>query len=221
MVVQNQQELGEGSTIPTDPHHTPTIIQPSTTQPQKTQKPRKPKRKDTQVPQPSGPTNIVADEAVHKELGDSLVGAIARVESSGDEEVLGKDASKQGRTKVAAERFEINCLDEGVHLVLHNGSAATTINSTIPTQERMKSETGKNINMEAYKEKVQIMLDEEIALKLHAKIDEEERIARAEEEKIDEANIAWDDIQAKVDADYQICLKTAAEKQDQFNIEEK
>ncbi|GKB11442.1 hypothetical protein Tco_0845365, partial [Tanacetum coccineum] len=33
-------------------------------------------------------------------------------------------------------------------------------------------------------------------------IDEEERIARAEEEKIDEANIAWDDIQEKVDADY-------------------
>ncbi|GKC22019.1 uncharacterized mitochondrial protein-like protein [Tanacetum coccineum] len=61
----------EGSAIPTDPHHTPTIIQ-SSTQPQKTQKPRKPKRKDTYVPQPSGPTDIVADEAVHKELGDSL-----------------------------------------------------------------------------------------------------------------------------------------------------
>ncbi|GKD68612.1 hypothetical protein Tco_1322702, partial [Tanacetum coccineum] len=37
------------------------------------QKPRKPKRKDTQVPQPSGRTDFVADEAVHKELGDSLV----------------------------------------------------------------------------------------------------------------------------------------------------
>ncbi|GJX48346.1 hypothetical protein Tco_0273536, partial [Tanacetum coccineum] len=33
----------------------------------------KPKKKDTQVPQPSGPAYIVADEAVHKELGDSLV----------------------------------------------------------------------------------------------------------------------------------------------------
>ncbi|GJU04023.1 putative ribonuclease H-like domain-containing protein [Tanacetum coccineum] len=72
MVVQNQSKLGEGSTMPIDPHHTPTIIE-SSTQPQKTQKPRKPKRKDTQVPQPSGPTDFVADEAVHKELGDSLV----------------------------------------------------------------------------------------------------------------------------------------------------
>ncbi|GKB60496.1 hypothetical protein Tco_0916682 [Tanacetum coccineum] len=49
MVVQNQAELGEGSAIRTDPHHTPTIIQPSTSQPQKTQKLMKPKRKDTQV----------------------------------------------------------------------------------------------------------------------------------------------------------------------------
>ncbi|GJW13630.1 hypothetical protein Tco_0017763 [Tanacetum coccineum] len=67
MVVQNQSKLGKGSANPTDPHHTPTIIKPST-QPQKTQKPRKPKRKDTQVPQPSDPSENVADEAVHKEL---------------------------------------------------------------------------------------------------------------------------------------------------------
>ncbi|GKA74049.1 hypothetical protein Tco_0780351 [Tanacetum coccineum] len=33
----------------------------------------KPKRKDTQVPQPSDPSENVKDEVVHKELGDSLV----------------------------------------------------------------------------------------------------------------------------------------------------
>ncbi|GJX03771.1 hypothetical protein Tco_0189687 [Tanacetum coccineum] len=71
------------------------------------------------------------------------------------------------------------------------------------------------------KKKVQIMLDEEIALKLQAEIDEEERIARAEEEKIDEANIAWDDIQAKVDADYQLAERLQAEEQEQFTIKEK
>ncbi|GJT27744.1 hypothetical protein Tco_0908019 [Tanacetum coccineum] len=80
MVVQNQSQLGEGSAIPTDPHHTPTFIQPST-QPQKTQQPRKPKRKDTQVPQSSDPIENVADEAVHKELGDSLVRAATTASS--------------------------------------------------------------------------------------------------------------------------------------------
>ncbi|GJR40298.1 hypothetical protein Tco_1215982 [Tanacetum coccineum] len=54
------------------PHHTPPIIQPSTSQPQKKQKPRKPRRKDTKVPQPSGPTDNVADEAVYKEMDDNL-----------------------------------------------------------------------------------------------------------------------------------------------------
>ncbi|GJW21459.1 putative ribonuclease H-like domain-containing protein [Tanacetum coccineum] len=38
----------------------------------KKQKPRKPKRKDTKVPQPNGPTDNVVDEAVYKEMYDSL-----------------------------------------------------------------------------------------------------------------------------------------------------
>ncbi|GKA22414.1 hypothetical protein Tco_0708376 [Tanacetum coccineum] len=42
---------------------------------------RKPKRKDTQVPQPSDPIESVADEAVHKELGDSLVRAATTASS--------------------------------------------------------------------------------------------------------------------------------------------
>ncbi|GJS82286.1 retrovirus-related pol polyprotein from transposon TNT 1-94 [Tanacetum coccineum] len=72
MMVQDQEEMGKGLANPTDPHHTPTIIQPSTSQPQKKQKPRKPKRKDTEVPQPSGPTDNVADKAVYEGMDDSL-----------------------------------------------------------------------------------------------------------------------------------------------------
>ncbi|GJX47957.1 hypothetical protein Tco_0273147 [Tanacetum coccineum] len=40
MMVQNQEEVGEGSEMPTNPHHTSTIIQPSTSQPQKKQRSR-------------------------------------------------------------------------------------------------------------------------------------------------------------------------------------
>nr|GEZ52563.1 hypothetical protein [Tanacetum cinerariifolium] len=81
MMIQNQSELGEGSAMPTDPHHIPTILQPSSSQHQKTQKPRKPKRKDTRVPQPNGHTEFIIDEAVHKELGDSLVRAATTASS--------------------------------------------------------------------------------------------------------------------------------------------
>nr|GEV72511.1 hypothetical protein [Tanacetum cinerariifolium] len=41
----------------------------------------KPKRKDTQVPQSNGPTDNVADEVVHKELGDRLVRAATTASS--------------------------------------------------------------------------------------------------------------------------------------------
>ncbi|GKD44294.1 hypothetical protein Tco_1268939, partial [Tanacetum coccineum] len=67
MMVQAQDEMGEGSAMPTDPHHTPIITQPSTSQPQKKQKPGKPKRKDIEIPQSSGPTEPIADEAANKE----------------------------------------------------------------------------------------------------------------------------------------------------------
>ncbi|GKE17853.1 hypothetical protein Tco_1425430, partial [Tanacetum coccineum] len=67
MMVQAQEEMGEGSANPIDPHHTPIITQPSTSKPQKKQNPRKPKRKDTEISQSSGPTEPIADEAANEE----------------------------------------------------------------------------------------------------------------------------------------------------------
>ncbi|GKB42006.1 hypothetical protein Tco_0886948 [Tanacetum coccineum] len=61
--------------MPTNPQHTPTIIQPSTSQPPKKQRSRRPKRKDTEIPQSSVPSDNVADEAVNEEVDDSLVKA--------------------------------------------------------------------------------------------------------------------------------------------------
>ncbi|GJR88008.1 hypothetical protein Tco_0212019 [Tanacetum coccineum] len=65
MMVQ-AQEKGEGSAMPTDPQHPPTISQPSTSQPQKKQ-PKRKQRKDTEVPQPSGSTEPITNEAANKE----------------------------------------------------------------------------------------------------------------------------------------------------------
>ncbi|GJX33422.1 putative ribonuclease H-like domain-containing protein [Tanacetum coccineum] len=71
----------EGLAIPIDPQHTPTFIQSSTSQPQKTQTPRELTSMDTEIPQSSGPTKHVADEAVRKERGDSLVRAATTASS--------------------------------------------------------------------------------------------------------------------------------------------
>ncbi|GJW80559.1 putative ribonuclease H-like domain-containing protein [Tanacetum coccineum] len=61
MIVQAQEQVGEGSEIPTDSHHTPTTTQPSTSKPQKKQSRRK-QRKDTEDPQISGPKELVTDD---------------------------------------------------------------------------------------------------------------------------------------------------------------
>nr|GEX20205.1 copia protein [Tanacetum cinerariifolium] len=71
MMVQAQKDMGKGSDNPTDPHHIPTIIQSSTSQPQNTKQHRKPRRKVTEVPQPIDYTSV-ADEAVNEEMDDSL-----------------------------------------------------------------------------------------------------------------------------------------------------
>ncbi|GKD09819.1 hypothetical protein Tco_1189504 [Tanacetum coccineum] len=434
MVVQEQAEMGEGSANPTDPHHTPTIIQPSP-QPQKKQKPRKPKRKDTQIPQSSGPTEHVADEAVYKELDDSLVraattassleaeqdsgnidktqskatpneagsqgttsgggprrqetmgdtiaqtrfenvsklsndpllargntlrsgedslklkelmelctnlqtrvldlettkttqaneiaslkrrvkrlekkkrsrthglkrlykvGLTARVESSRDED-LGEDASKQGRINAIdadeditlvndqddADMFDVNTLaGEEVFVAEQSGNVVEEVvvvidaASTIPVsaatitdvevtlaqalaelksakpkadkvviQEPEQGTTtttpttiifvlkpphdiGKGIMIEEpimeqvkpMKRLKQIRLDEELAFKLQAEEEEEERLAKEKSQQIEEANIAWDDVQAKVEADYQLAQRLQTQKQEELTDEEK
>nr|GEW86404.1 UBN2 domain-containing protein [Tanacetum cinerariifolium] len=94
------------SVIPTDPHHTPIIIQPST-QPQKKQQPRKPKRKNTQVPHPSDPIENVLDKAIHKELGDSLIRAsttASSLEAEQDSGNINKTQSKETPNKSSSIR---------------------------------------------------------------------------------------------------------------------
>ncbi|GJZ68846.1 hypothetical protein Tco_0632396 [Tanacetum coccineum] len=58
---------------------------------------RKPKRKDTQVPQPSDPIENIADEAIYMELGDSLVRAAttaSSLEAKQDSSNINKTQSK-------------------------------------------------------------------------------------------------------------------------------
>ncbi|GJT59624.1 hypothetical protein Tco_1003157 [Tanacetum coccineum] len=66
-----------------------------------------------------------------------------------------------------------------------------------------------------------VKLDKELAFKLQAEEDEEERLAREKAQKVEEANIAWDDIQAKVEADYQLAQRLQAQEQEELSDAEK
>ncbi|GJY87921.1 hypothetical protein Tco_0502549 [Tanacetum coccineum] len=84
--------------MPTDPYHTPNIIPPSTSQPQMKQRSRRPKRKDTQVPQSSVPSDNVVDEAVNEEMDDSLVRAATTATSLDAEQDRGNIDKTQFKT---------------------------------------------------------------------------------------------------------------------------
>ncbi|GKE52412.1 hypothetical protein Tco_1487568, partial [Tanacetum coccineum] len=60
-----------------------------------------------------------------------------------------------------------------------------------------------------------------LAFKLQAEEDEEERLAREKAQKVEELNIDWDDIQAKVEADYQLAQRLQAQEQEELIDAEK
>ncbi|GKD86721.1 hypothetical protein Tco_1357875 [Tanacetum coccineum] len=63
-----------------NPHHTPIITQPSTSQPQKKQNPRKSKQQNTEVPQLSGSNDDAADKNVPTHSNDPLLSGEDRLQ---------------------------------------------------------------------------------------------------------------------------------------------
>ncbi|GJV88667.1 hypothetical protein Tco_1532605 [Tanacetum coccineum] len=106
MLIQQQTDMGEGSGQPTDPQHTSTSSQPSnedpitvpsSSQPKKTFKCRKPK-KVNEILQSSKPTTLVADEAVHEERGYS----VERAATTASGLVAEQDSGNINRTQSTA-----------------------------------------------------------------------------------------------------------------------
>ncbi|GJR56071.1 hypothetical protein Tco_1406592 [Tanacetum coccineum] len=325
MMVQAQEEMGEGLANPTDPHHTPTIIQPSTSQPQKKQKPRKPKRKDTEVvvagvntPQSDEDSLKLKElmefctklqqrvldleytktaqaqkitslklrvEKLEKKRGSRThklrrlykVGRSARVVSSdesritlnsthfdadtdmfGVHDIDGDEVVVESEVAAMKKDDEVNVVEEVVSAAEETVNAATitkdeitlaqvlaelksvkpkvttSITATtkvillqepsesITTTTILSKNKGKGIIVEEplkMKKKDQISFDEQEAIRLQAEFNKELRLAR---EKY-EANVTlieeWNDIQAKIDADYQIAKQIQAEEQEEFSSE--
>ncbi|GJU70199.1 hypothetical protein Tco_1256458 [Tanacetum coccineum] len=93
------------------------------------------------------------------------------------------------------------------------GTTTTTPITIIPIHDK-----GKGIMFEEpvveqvkpMKRLEQMRLDEELSFNLQAEEEEEERLAKEKAQQIKEANIAWDDVQAKVEANYQLAQRLQA-----------
>ncbi|GJS08768.1 putative ribonuclease H-like domain-containing protein [Tanacetum coccineum] len=186
---------------------------------------------DTKIPQYSGPTKHVADEAIHKERGESLVRA-ATTASSLEAEVLDLETTKTTQANeimfnvdalAGEEVFVVEQSENFVEEVVDDAQTITTEEITLAqalaelksAKPKADKDKGKGIVIEepvveqvkSIKRLEQIRLDEELAFKLQAK---EERLAREKAQQIKEANIAWDDVQAKVEADYHLAQRLQA-----------
>ncbi|GKD99969.1 hypothetical protein Tco_1387953 [Tanacetum coccineum] len=281
MMVQNQAEMGEGSAILTDPHHAP----------QKKQRSRRPKRKDTEVPQPSGPTTNVANEAVFEDRDDSLKRAATTATSLDAEQdrVIDLENTKTAQTqeitslKLRVKKLEkkggsrthklkrlykerkIDDIDKDADITLvdetrgrygddimfdvsdfaceevfvaEQGVFDKDVNSSVDEvtlaqalaalksakakiQDKGKAKMIEPEPVKKLSKKDQLKLDEEVAQRLQAEFDEQERIEREKTK----ANIAlketWDDIQAKIEADCLLAERLQAREQEELTIEEK
>ncbi|GKG26746.1 hypothetical protein Tco_0402449, partial [Tanacetum coccineum] len=79
MMVQAAEEVGEGSELPTDPHHIPIVTQPSTSsQPQKKDRYKRKQRKEIEVPSPS--SEIPIKENVPTTFNDPLPSGKNRIQ---------------------------------------------------------------------------------------------------------------------------------------------
>ncbi|GJY49341.1 hypothetical protein Tco_0439297 [Tanacetum coccineum] len=99
----------------------------------------------------------------------------------------------------------------------------TTTSPLQPSQLPQAKDKGKEKTVEPkklLKKKDQIMFDKEVAQKLQAQLDaeleDEEKLARQREEDV---NIAeWDNVQAMMDADYELATRLQAEEQGELTI---
>nr|GEW11944.1 hypothetical protein [Tanacetum cinerariifolium] len=104
--------------------------------------------------------------------------------------------------------------------VIHEQEQAPTptISLQQPSQVKVQDKgKGKMVEPEPVKKltkKDHLMLDKELAIKLQAEEKVEERLAKEKAQQIKEVNIALDDIQAKIDADYQLAQRLQAEEQE-------
>ncbi|GJT28412.1 hypothetical protein Tco_0908687 [Tanacetum coccineum] len=115
--------------------------------------------------------------------------------------------------------------------VIHEEEQVTTptVSSQQPShakiQDKGKAKMIEPEHVKKLSEKYQLKLDEEVAQRLQAEFDEQERIKREKAEKEAKVNIAlketWDDIQAKIDADFLLAKRLQAIEQEELTIEER
>nr|GEV99663.1 ribonuclease H-like domain-containing protein [Tanacetum cinerariifolium] len=95
--------------------------------------------------------------------------------------------------------------------------------TTIPISSKVQ-DNRKGIMVEEplkMKRKDKISFDEKEARRLQAEIDEQDRLAEEKAQQIEDENLAWDNVQAMIDPNYELAARLQEEEQGELTVEEK
>ncbi|GJY67141.1 hypothetical protein Tco_0469379 [Tanacetum coccineum] len=112
-------------------------------------------------------------------------------------------------------------------LVIHEEEQATTptVSSQQPSQAKIQDKGKTKMiepkPMKKLSNKDQLKLDEEVAQRLQAKFNKQERIEREKAEVNIALKETWDDIQAKIEADQLLAERLQAREQEELTIKER
>ncbi|GJU79288.1 DNA-directed DNA polymerase [Tanacetum coccineum] len=223
MVVQAQEEMGEGSAMPTDPHHTPIITQPSSSQPQRKQKSRRSKRKDTEVPQPSDPINV-ADEAVNEEPSMQLK-ELMDFCTKLQQRVLDLENTK------TAQAQEITSLKKRVKKVVSSDEASLGDQEDVSKQGRKIDDidANKDITLEnVHDAKIAAIITEDEITLAQALVELKSikpkvtttTTATTKGILLQEPSESITRVKAKIETDYELAQRLQVEEQEELTIEE-
>nr|GEU35791.1 copia protein [Tanacetum cinerariifolium] len=181
---------------------------------------RKPKRKDTQVPQPSDPIENVVDEVVYKELGDSLVRAATidfslGAEKDSDEEItlvsVQNDADK--------EMFNVDALNGKEVFVPKQEVVVKKVNDEVQNVVEEVVEVINNAKLII--DATQISATGDIVSTASTAVSAASVATTVSVATTTTAIIATDDVHAKIDADHQLSERMQEKEQEDMSITEK
>ncbi|GKE19715.1 hypothetical protein Tco_1427292 [Tanacetum coccineum] len=164
---------------------------------------------------------VIVETEVDLEVVVETEVASKDVNLSVDEVTLAQALAALKSAKPKADKVMLQETGQGTIITT---TAATTVTAASTRPKAKGLDKGKGIIVEEplkMKKKDQVSFDEQEAIRLQAEFDEYKRLAREK----DEANVAltkeWNDIQAKIDDDYQLAQRLQAQEQEELNDEEK
>nr|GEW88964.1 ribonuclease H-like domain-containing protein [Tanacetum cinerariifolium] len=188
-----------------------------------------------------GLSTRVESSAKEQSLGEDDASKHGRniVDIDADSEITLVDETIKDRGRINDEKmFDIDVLnDEEVVVEDVNAASIATVITTAATtvvsidditfdQALVEIKTSKPkargvVMQEPNEKKDQISFDEQEARRLQAEFDEQDRLAEEKAQLIEDENLAWDNVQAMMDADYELATRLQEEEQRELTIKEK